>query len=52
MIGGGRDADSNILIGHRVKIVARGHTSIIRGNYLHVLMPRIQSRLAHVPSSP
>jgi hypothetical protein len=40
LIGGDSDADSNLLIGHRVKIVAAGNTSIIRGNYLHVLMPR------------
>lgn len=40
LIGGDTDAESNLLIGHRIKIVARGNTSIIRGNYLHVLMPR------------
>lgn len=40
LVGGDADADSNLLIGMRVKITARGDSSIIRGNYLHVLMPR------------
>lgn len=40
LIGGDTDRESNHLVGHRVKILARGNTSVIRGNYLHVLMPR------------
>lgn len=40
LVGGDSDQESNLLIGHRVKIIARGSTSVIRGNYLHVLMPR------------
>ncbi len=40
LIGGDTDRESNLLIGHRVKFSARGNTSVIRGNYLHVLMPR------------
>jgi hypothetical protein len=40
LVGGDNDRESNLLIGHRVKIIARGDTSVIRGNYLHVLMPR------------
>ena len=40
LIGGDSDAESNILIGIRVKISApRNAGSIIRGNYLHLLMP-------------
>jgi hypothetical protein len=40
LIGGDSDKESNILIGLRIKILCRGDTSVIRGNYLHVLMPR------------
>lgn len=40
LIGGDTDRDGNLFIGHRVKITAGGDTSVIRGNYLHVLMPR------------
>ena len=40
LIGGERDAESNLMIGIRIKIsVARNSGSIIRGNYLHLLMP-------------
>ena len=40
IIGGDSDAESNILIGIRVKIsAARNANCIIRGNYLHLLMP-------------
>ncbi len=40
LIGGDSDAESNILIGIRVKIsTARNANCIIRGNYLHLLMP-------------
>ena len=40
LIGGDSDAESNIMIGIRVKIsAARNANSIIRGNYLHLLMP-------------
>lgn len=39
-IGGDSDAESNILIGIRIKIsTARNAGSVIRGNYLHLLMP-------------
>jgi hypothetical protein len=40
MIGGDTDSHSNLLIGLRVKLKARGVDTVIRGNYLHVLMPR------------
>ncbi len=40
LIGGDSDAESNLLIGIRIKIsTARNAGSIIRGNYLHLLMP-------------
>ena len=40
LIGGDSDAESNLLIGIRVKIsAARNANCIIRGNYLHLLMP-------------
>ncbi len=40
LIGGDSDAESNLLIGIRIKIsAARNAGSVIRGNYLHLLMP-------------
>ena len=39
MIGGDRDEDSNIIIGMRAKIGASGQGTVIRGNYVHVLLP-------------
>ena len=39
MIGGDRDAESNVIIGLRAKIRASGRGTVIRGNYVHVLLP-------------
>src|SRR5262245_45358081 len=39
LIGGDRDADSNLFIGHRIGIVANGAGTVVRGNYFHLLMP-------------
>lgn len=39
LVGGDRDADSNILIGLRIGIYAEGEGTIVRGNYLHLRMP-------------
>jgi hypothetical protein len=38
LIGGDRDEDSNLVIGIRAKIQAAGTGTIIRGNYVHVLL--------------
>lgn len=42
LVGGDRDADSNILIGLRIGIVAEGDGSVVRGNYCHLRMPITQ----------
>ncbi|OAI45210.1 hypothetical protein AYO44_13050 [Planctomycetaceae bacterium SCGC AG-212-F19] len=39
LIGGDTDADSNLFIGLRIGIDARGDGSVVRGNYFHLLMP-------------
>ncbi len=39
LIGGDRDSDSNLMIGHRIGIVASGAGTVVRGNYFHLLMP-------------
>jgi hypothetical protein len=39
LIGGDRDADSNLLIGMRIGIDAKGEGTVVRGNYFHLLMP-------------
>lgn len=39
LIGGDRDADSNLFIGLRIGIVADGEGTVVRGNYFHLLMP-------------
>jgi hypothetical protein len=39
MVGGDRDDQSNIVIGLRAKIRASGRGTVVRGNYVHVLMP-------------
>ena len=39
LIGGDSDADSNLLIGLRIGIDARGEGTVVRGNYCHLLMP-------------
>lgn len=40
LIGGDTDADSNLVIGLRAGIFAYGEGTVVRGNYVHVLMPR------------
>lgn len=40
MIGGDTDAESNLVIGLRAGLFAYGEGTVVRGNYLHVLMPR------------
>ena len=39
LIGGDRDADTNLFIGLRIGIVADGAATVVRGNYFHKLMP-------------
>lgn len=39
LIGGESDADSNLLIGLRIGIIAEGEGTAVRGNYLHLRMP-------------
>lgn len=39
LIGGDRDADSNLFIGLRIGIVAEGEGTVVRGNYFHLRMP-------------
>jgi hypothetical protein len=39
LVGGDRDADSNLFLGHRIGIVADGAGTVVRGNYFHLLMP-------------
>ena len=39
LIGGDRDADSNLCIGYRIGIVADGEQTVVRGNYFHLRMP-------------
>lgn len=39
LVGGDRDADSNILIGLRIGIIAEGEGTVVRGNYCHLRMP-------------
>jgi hypothetical protein len=38
LVGGDTDADSNIFIGMRAGIVASGEGTVVRGNYVHVLL--------------
>lgn len=40
MIGGMTDAESNLIIGLRAGLFAYGEGTLVRGNYLHCLMPR------------
>jgi ferric-dicitrate binding protein FerR (iron transport regulator) len=40
MIGGEKDAESNLIIGLRAALDAYGEGTVVRGNYVHVLMPR------------
>jgi hypothetical protein len=39
LVGGDRDADSNLFIGYRIGIVADGEGTAVRGNYFHLRMP-------------
>lgn len=39
-IGGPSDSESNLIIGLRAGLFAYGEGTLVRGNYLHVLMPR------------
>jgi hypothetical protein len=39
LIGGDRDADSNLFMGLRIGIVAHGDGTRVRGNYFHLRMP-------------
>jgi hypothetical protein len=39
-IGGDSDQESNLLIGWRAGIFATGAGTVVKGNYIHVLMPR------------
>jgi len=39
-IGGDADPESNLLIGWRSGIFASGAGTVVKGNYIHVLMPR------------
>jgi hypothetical protein len=39
LVGGDRDADSNLFIGYRIGIVADGEGTVVRGNYFHLRMP-------------
>jgi hypothetical protein len=39
-IGGESDAESNLIIGLRAALDAYGEGTVVRGNYVHVLMPR------------
>lgn len=39
-IGGESDAESNLIIGLRAGLFAYGEGTVVRGNYVHVLMPR------------
>src|SRR5439155_25585629 len=39
LVGGDRDADSNLFIGLRIGIVADGEGTVVRGNYFHLRMP-------------
>lgn len=39
LIGGDRDAESNLFIGLRIGIVADGEGTVVRGNYFHLRMP-------------
>jgi hypothetical protein len=39
LIGGDRDADSNLFIGLRIGISAEGAGTVVRGNYFHLRMP-------------
>jgi hypothetical protein len=39
-IGGESDAESNLVIGLRAALDAFGEGTVVRGNYVHVLMPR------------
>jgi hypothetical protein len=42
LVGGDRDADSNLFIGYRIGIVADGEGTAVRGNYFHLRMPITQ----------
>lgn len=39
LIGGNKDADSNLCIGLRIGIAADGEGTVVRGNYFHLRMP-------------
>ncbi len=39
-IGGEKDSESNLIIGLRAALDAFGEGAVVRGNYVHVLMPR------------
>ncbi len=39
-IGGEKDEESNLIIGLRAGLFAYGEGTLVRGNYVHVLMPR------------
>jgi hypothetical protein len=39
LVGGDRDADSNLFIGYRIGVVADGEGTAVRGNYFHLRMP-------------
>jgi hypothetical protein len=39
LVGGDRDADSNLFIGYRIGVVADGEGTVVRGNYFHLRMP-------------
>jgi hypothetical protein len=41
-IGGDTDAESNLLVGWRSGIFATGAGTVVKGNYIHVLMPRTE----------
>jgi hypothetical protein len=42
LVGGNADAESNLLIGWRAGIFASGEGTVVKGNYIHVLMPRTE----------
>ncbi len=39
-VGGASDAESNLIIGLRAWLQVTGEGNVVRGNYVHVLMPR------------
>ena len=44
LVGGGADAESNIVIGLRANLFTSGEGSVVRGNYVHVLLPVNEQR--------